>query len=198
VTGANPLYPLSPKEVRLILDVYIDLKTWKREDITNILTGRTNTIKINIYNAIVKHAFANRSSLNEYRDIYARLGMSMEGRSLHHLYRIVDSIDTQHKQDKTETSINNFIELQSQEKPRHIERNDSHSASEDEDLLKNKYTRTDDTVRPMFTDEDESPWWKGKYSLLKKEKERLDRIYSLLPEFSTKSITKALSGTSKK
>jgi hypothetical protein len=138
VTGANPLYPLSPKEVGLILDVYFDLKTWKREGITNVLTGRTNTIKSNIYNAIVKHALANRSSLNEYRDIYARLGLSMEGRSLPNLYRIVDSIDTQHKQDETETSVNNFIESQLQEKPGYIEPNDIHLVSEVEDHPKNK------------------------------------------------------------
>lgn len=198
VIGAHPLYPVSPDEVGLLLDAYQNLRAWKREVITKVLNGSTNSSSSNTYAAFVKHAEANNLSLNFYRHVYSKLCKSEEGAELFNkICRDNNITDTEIEQNDASHQPNYQIE-----KEERLDRDLAYSEEEntnsnaDEEQIDHNISRTRGSALPEEENNDEI-FSKGNYTITTKEKKLLRRLYALLPEFDAKKITKALSGTTK-
>jgi hypothetical protein len=90
VVGANPLYPVQEHEVEAILELYTALAEWKREGITKVLSGQTDSGKSRIYNAVVENVTSQQSNLEIYRDIYRRVSQSLDGQAMQVVRNMMD------------------------------------------------------------------------------------------------------------
>lgn len=198
VIGAHPMYPVSPEEVGILLDAYQNLTAWKRDVVTKVLSGITNSSNSNTYAAFVKHAEANNLTLDFYRRIYAKLCRSDEGVAwINKVYRNISSTDTELKQNESPEQANYQLEEGKQlDRESMCSEDDNINSSVDEDRISDNASSLADTTLPEKEDNDEI-LTQGNYTLSIKEQKRLSRIYALLPDFDAKSITKALSGTTK-
>ena len=79
VRTADPLYPVTSQDVERILDIYTSLANRPIDGITNVLKGRTNTHKSAIYSAVLKHVQRKNLTLENCRQIYAKLTKSLKG-----------------------------------------------------------------------------------------------------------------------
>lgn len=198
VIGAHPLYPVAPEEIGLLLDAYQNLRVWKKEVITKVLNGSTNSSSSNTYSAFVKHAEANNLSLNFYRHIYSRLCKSAEGVDLFNkMCRDDNSTVIEIEQNETSHQPNYQIE-EGERLDRDItySEEDNINSNVDEEQIGHNISRTRGSALPEDENNDEI-FSKGNYTISTKEKKLLSRLYALLPEFDAKKITKALSGTTK-
>lgn len=198
VIGAHPLYPVSPEEVRLLFDAYQNLRVWKREVVTKVLNGSTNSSSSNTYSAFVKHAEANNLSLNFYRYIYSKLCQSEEGIDLFNkMCRANNSTDTEIEQNETPPQANYQLEaVERLDRDLTYSEDDNINSNVDEGQIGHNTSRTTGLALPEEEDNQEL-FSKGNYTISRKEQNLLKRLYALLPEVDAKRITKALSGTTK-
>ena len=183
VLGANPLYPVHPNEIELILDLFSALKSWKKEMVTNVLNGRTNSHQSNVYSAVVKHALSKQTTLYDYRNIYSRLSKSLNGVVLNFLHNVDTSIDV-----NTNRSTPNMLE-----------NNQTDSEVEEDSLTsESSYVSALSDQKSLSSDSnsDEIQIRSENFNL-SSSKELLERISALLPKLSVKRIIKALYETPK-
>jgi hypothetical protein len=197
VIGAHPLYPVSPEEVGLLVDVYQNLRAWKREVITKVLNGSTTSLSSNTYAAFVKHAEANNLSINFYRHIYSKLCKSEVGVDLFNKMCRNNNSTTEIEQNEASHQPNYQIEEEERlDRDLAYSEEDNINSNVDEEQIGHNISRTRGSVLPEDGNNNEI-FSKGNYTISTKEKKLLRRLYSLLPEFDAKKITKALSGTTK-
>ncbi len=186
VEGANPLYPIYPNEVEAILGVYDVLPNCGKKSIKNVLAGKTNTPQSHTYNNVVKYLESQKSTLKSYRDMHLRLSKSLNERA----QKIIDIILDNKKQSVVDGEQTRVIEASKQ-----IENDPTPLDFPRQTFMSPVDLSTSKSSTSEVLSDNSEEMRLGKYSLSKKEKERLDRVYGLLPEFRAKSITGVLSGT---
>lgn len=195
VEGAHPLHPIEFNEVKGLLDLYVSLSNRPRDGITKVLNGQTNIGKSAIYNDVNQYITQQASDLETYRNIYARVNKSLKNNGIKALYHIISkNIVPDLEQNEAPLQKKVFTIEQSEEIKPVVPENqliDRHCATNP--LLDNqgddrRYVAANSSDNFLKTAD-------GKYKISKKEQDRLNRIYGLLPEYHGKSITGVLAST---
>lgn len=186
VFGANPLYPVYPSEVETILDLFSTLNKWKKEGITNVLMGRTNTQKSNVYCAVLKHAKSNQSSIAGYRNRYSRLSKSLDGLVIQHLHKVDNVVGSNTNQLVSNSLEDDQVNFQAEQDTFSELPQDSNSLSSQSIFPFQVHPTFSRTVQGNIKQTS------GLSSLSSKEKKLSDRLYKLLSKFSKEIIHKAL------
>lgn len=200
VERSDPFYPVHPNEVRKILELYAALTDQPRYGITKVLSYQTDTNKSTIYNAVMNYVIQKSSDLEDYRDIYGRVAKACYGESLKIIYGMIDNklynplqrenerLTSSHQHQKNITSLPTKLEAMPF-------RSDKHKATAAIPKVSIIPTSTS-----LYTSHSLGPFLEtkdGKYRIYKKEQERLNRVYDLLSDYSSKSVSGVLWGSTK-
>lgn len=186
--GSHPLYPVDPEEVRAIFDLYSALSHRPRDGITKVLNYLTNTNKSSIYNEIFRHAEQRGSNLETYRYMYARVEKALNENGIKVLYSILNEEKATIQVPVSTSDPQECLSVPpSQEEVSDFKDADNDAADLEESTHEMPIVSAEnDTI-----DQLEEP----KYTMLIEERDRLNRLYGLLPEYSGRSITGVLSGS---
>lgn len=189
VEGAEPLYWVESYEVEAIMNLYKAIPHRPRNAITKVLNSSTNQSGP-VYDEVMEHIVKQGSNLKEYINIYLRLSKALNGKGLKIVYDIIDK--TSKKNEEREipltctplpapallpTSIPNQFTPPPLQKP--------FFASVKQDTILSK---------PFYKTSIDSPQINDEKNRTEKEEERFNRLYSLLPEHHSNSITRILLG----
>ena len=197
VLGANPLYPLHANEVEAVLELYVTLSDRPKESITKVLNGSTDTPKSVIYNAVMVHVDSKKSDLEIYRNIYARLSKSLNQEAIQVIHHMV-SQNIQKNDDHNQFSLKQSLIVKNAPPEISKEFVENNNNEKTPVLAVKNLSEPETNLNISERSEGLLCTNDGKYSISKKEQERLNRIYGLLPEYHSKSITGVLSGATKR
>ncbi|CAO5675853.1 MAG: hypothetical protein HEEMFOPI_01161 [Holosporales bacterium] len=201
--GSHPLYPIDPEEVRAIFDLYSALSHRPRDGVTKVLNYLINTSKSSIYNEIVRHVEQRGANLETYRYMYARAEKALNENGIKVLYRILNEEKTTIQssvQKEGAPEIQESLSVLQDEDPQEClsvppsqeEVSDFKDADNDSADLEERTSEMPIVSAEKETiDQLEEP----KYKMSIEERDRLNRLYGLLPEHSGRSITGVLSGS---
>lgn len=200
VLGANPLYPLTTNEVKLIMDLYAVNSNIPKDAISKVLSGDTDSSKSAIYRAVLAHA-KSMENLEVYRNIYSRLIKSLNEQAMPIIYRMIKN--DLHNKGETHDNANLMSKVIPARSNNILEDPmDSHDQSPNNDygtdtpIFNQNNHISRNNQRPVNNPEEVIQSRDGKYTITKKEQARLSRIYALLPELDGRSIAWLLSGRS--
>lgn len=200
VLGANPLYPLTADEVKLIMDLYAVNSNIPKDAISKVLSGDTDTSKSAVYRAVLSHA-QSVENIEVYRNIYARIIKSLNEQAMPIIYRMIKN--DLYKGDAPQSTNLLSTALPSRSNSSYSNSTASLDQSPNNDYRANaQFYSPDNNVsinkpRSENIPEEAIQSRDGKYTITKREQARLNRIYTLLPEFHGKSIAMVLSGETK-
>ena len=203
VIGSHPLYPVQPKEVESILDLYTSLKKWKREGITKVLKGQTDNSKSSIYNAVVDHVTPKHSDLKllylkTYRNIYRRLMQSLSGEAIEIIYSMIDNEKHTDVGQGLVTRPSQFLTPQLDqsisEAPTSQNSFVSHDFGAGRAIDEQSMDRPPQNLYIANYSDSFLKTEGGQYKLSKKEQDRLGQVYARLSKYHAKSVTGVLSG----
>ncbi|CAO4836028.1 MAG: hypothetical protein CNLJKLNK_00503 [Holosporales bacterium] len=204
--GSHPLYPVDPEEVSAIFDLYSALDYRPKDGITKVLNYFTNTNKSSIYNEIVHYAEQRGSNLEAYRHMYAKVGKALNEKGIKIIYGLINERKMTSQAPVSNSSLQNEDAQEPQESVSYppqeedvsdfkplVENNDQDDVSCEyvqESPTESTIVHQENTI-PDQTDEQKNT----KFSMSIQERDRLNRLYGLLPEYSGRSVTGVLSGS---
>lgn len=186
-------------ELRIILNLYGALVHQPKDGIVNVLIGSINTPESELYNDVMAHVKSKGSDLSTYRNIYAKVSKFLGKKGMKAIYRIIDeNLIADCEQAKTALPNQVFIE-QAEKSGLALSKNcladrdcETNPVLDNQRNCRNSIGLyvTDSSDRFLKKDDDKS-------KISTKECMRLNRLFTLLPQYHSNSITRIMLGKTK-